>query len=610
MIERKYFKDKVFLSCMNMETITCGNCIKPKPAKDFSGLTQNTCTTCYGVKVSKAQLRKNFNKHNKSIKQCSKCLHKKARTKFNKIKTEDDVGLCEECAIKNGGGGKAKNTTGHTKQKDELAAKFQVSDDNIDLKRYEIRCTKCNKIDKITKMPVIEFTKVLCEDCKDIFVKKDDKLRKKQAKEFNQKYNDVRMCTICYWIKKIEKFQGAKTLVERCDSCRRVPAITSSNYNKKELCVDCGLTKTLKEFEGGMAGRCKECQLEKWRKANHKKMDNVDEYNATHTTMRQCKRCLKKLKLTEFNGYNVNCKKCCKDNEKYEETRDKNQKKQSDKERYENIRKEAMEYNRDDWSKCYNCGFEGSTTEHFTTKIGNVVKYCLNKCYKHRVRAEEKRKDTRHQGAEVAHKIYGIKKVANKNKQVWQIDEKLAKELVYQACFYCQYLPTETQLNSIDSVVHDKGFIDGNVVPCCEICNRAKGNRSLMQFIKRAQHITSYKFPEKYQWKYMKYFPDTISQRFKQYRNNAKSDGKKFKLNYDEFMIITKKACHYCGKRNTQTHRNGIDRKNSSKEIGYTIENCVSACTTCNFMKHTCPYDEFLDKMERIATNPRFIIKK
>lgn len=562
-------------------------------------------------KKDKKELRVIFNKHNKKIKQCSKCLHKKERSKFHKIKSEEDVGLCEECANKSrsqtGGKGPVEQSE-QAKKKAELEANYQIADDNIELGNYEVICTNCKKWINISDIAVNEFTKLLCKDCKDIFVKKDDKVRKNQAKEFNKKYNDIHMCTICYWIKRIEKFRGAKSIAERCDSCRGVVAVTQSNANRKRQCLDCKTEKLLKDFSNGMAGRCNECQhnfdCERWTKANHRRTKEVDEYNTNNDGMRKCKRCLKKLRVAEFNNDNVVCKKCIEGNKKYEATRDKDHKKQVDKERYEKRMREAIAYDVEGFTKCKKCGFEGDTDKYFTTEDGVEIWYCIGKCYDNRQDAERRRKDIRKKGAEPASKLYNIERDANRNNYEWDLNYESAKELLFQDCFYCGSPPTKNQLNSIDAVKHQLGFISGNVVPCCETCNRIKGSIKLANFVKRARHIISRKYPEKYQWTYWNSFPITKSGNYKKYIRDAKKRKITFMLTEKEFESIINKPCHYCNTLNG----NGIDRKDSSN--GYILNNCVSSCKTCNFMKSDCDYDVFFDKLEKIITNPKLALKK
>lgn len=76
------------------------------------------------------------------------------------------------------------------------------------------------------------------------------------------------------------------------------------------------------------------------------------------------------------------------------------------------------------------------------------------------------------------------------------------------------------------------------------------------------------------------------SNRFCEYRSNAKKRNIDFLLSAEQFKKIVNKPCHYCG-GNSQDRGNGIDRKDSSK--GYTVDNCVPCCSTCNM-----PYKDFI----------------
>tara|TARA_R100001510_G_C7601378_1_gene167836 strand:+ start:104 stop:961 length:858 start_codon:yes stop_codon:yes gene_type:complete len=51
--------------------------------------------------------------------------------------------------------------------------------------------------------------------------------------------------------------------------------------------------------------------------------------------------------------------------------------------------------------------------------------------------------------------------------------------------------------------------------------------------------------------------------------------------------------CHYCGEPNC----NGLDRKDSSE--GYTLDNVVSCCYSCNCKKWKTPYEEYVEKIGR-----------
>ncbi len=101
-------------------------------------------------------------------------------------------------------------------------------------------------------------------------------------------------------------------------------------------------------------------------------------------------------------------------------------------------------------------------------------------------------------------------------------------------------------------------------------------------------------------------------QLYRAYRNSAKNRNLDFNLTIDEFKILTKKSCFYCGEvpfqkyiiksNNTAPYTyNGVDRLNNY--MGYFTENCVPCCGRCNSMKGTLPVSNFMDAIESIYKN-------
>jgi len=91
------------------------------------------------------------------------------------------------------------------------------------------------------------------------------------------------------------------------------------------------------------------------------------------------------------------------------------------------------------------------------------------------------------------------------------------------------------------------------------------------------------------------------------YKRNAKIRNLIFKLSKEEFKVITKTKCVYCGrepsnkvkyhgkKHNSYYICNGVDRVDNN--IGYIISNCVPCCKICNRAKSTLTLDEFKNWM-------------
>lgn len=101
-------------------------------------------------------------------------------------------------------------------------------------------------------------------------------------------------------------------------------------------------------------------------------------------------------------------------------------------------------------------------------------------------------------------------------------------------------------------------------------------------------------------------------QLFLAYKRGASKRGFEFSIDLQIFEQLTSENCHYCGvppsnttvrgklmPTNGEYIYNGVDRVDSSK--GYTIDNVVSCCTTCNYAKHQLSYDEFIEWINRLV---------
>lgn len=89
------------------------------------------------------------------------------------------------------------------------------------------------------------------------------------------------------------------------------------------------------------------------------------------------------------------------------------------------------------------------------------------------------------------------------------------------------------------------------------------------------------------------------------YRQSAQKKGRDFALTLEAFKSFALADCHYCGAaprpvaQDTayRTSYNGVDRVDSS--MGYSIDNCVTCCSTCNIAKSDMSVVEFYDWMSR-----------
>ncbi len=95
--------------------------------------------------------------------------------------------------------------------------------------------------------------------------------------------------------------------------------------------------------------------------------------------------------------------------------------------------------------------------------------------------------------------------------------------------------------------------------------------------------------------------------RFCEYRLHARDRNIIFDLPVEDFKRLITQPCHYCNGfstyKNKQSRGNGIDRKDSN--IGYIIDNCVPCCATCNFVKNSMPYSDFITYIRSIYENTK-----
>jgi hypothetical protein len=105
----------------------------------------------------------------------------------------------------------------------------------------------------------------------------------------------------------------------------------------------------------------------------------------------------------------------------------------------------------------------------------------------------------------------------------------------------------------------------------------------------------------------------------KSYKRQAMEFDREFLLTDEQFRVLTKGNCYYCdckpakirkiyAKTNTEQGNkhgeyvyNGVDRVDNAK--GYTLENCVSCCRRCNYLKSNLDLKVFIKHLQKIVKN-------
>lgn len=87
----------------------------------------------------------------------------------------------------------------------------------------------------------------------------------------------------------------------------------------------------------------------------------------------------------------------------------------------------------------------------------------------------------------------GYKRGATDRGLSWSISDDEFDILTQKACFYCGRKPYRSKktrgnngnfiYNGIDRLDNSNGYVLSNIVPCCTICNRAKNNMRLDEFL-------------------------------------------------------------------------------------------------------------------------------
>ncbi len=179
----------------------------------------------------------------------------------------------------------------------------------------------------------------------------------------------------------------------------------------------------------------------------------------------------------------------------------------------------------------------------------------------------------------------------------WNLTDEQATKLFLEDCFYCGKKGDE-KINSIDRMDNAGDYTVENTCGCCSKCNYMKKSLHWIIFLRRCHHIATHNFfvPAYY---IPEAFKDYNSISFSRYKKRAQKKNISFELTKEDFNDIIKDECYICGKTNSDTHRNGIDRVNNNE--GYTYENSRSSCASCNYLKDEYSYKTFMRRCADIS---------
>lgn len=88
-----------------------------------------------------------------------------------------------------------------------------------------------------------------------------------------------------------------------------------------------------------------------------------------------------------------------------------------------------------------------------------------------------------------------------------------------------------------------------------------------------------------------------VTSGYSQLRGTAKPRGLLVTITRDEYELLIKKPCYYCG-GSLPISGHGLDRIDSS--FGYIPGNCRPCCSVCNYAKHSMSENEFKTWIVRV----------
>ena len=263
--------------------------------------------------------------------------------------------------------------------------------------------------------------------------------------------------------------------------------------------------------------------------------------------------------------------------------------------------RKANDKKRQDPNLCLDCGRTLTEEIRAKGKHDKPLRRCVS-CYEKLLKQESKRpvreRNFKAEAFTNKHVIWNhYVKGAKKRGIHFTLSKTLFESLIVKSCFYCNY-HKEGEVNGIDRVDNQKGYIEENVVSCCETCNVLKGSQHPQEFIDKMQAIYQYKItnhpisPELVE-KWITY-RSKITPHYKTYIKGATSRNIIFQLSETEFADMVDQSCYLCG----LVDKNGIDRFDNIK--GYLLENCRPCCGHCNLMKKDMTYDSIIRNAEYI----------
>ena len=434
----------------------------------------------------------------------------------------------------------------------------------------------------------------LCKGCKKMKYKEMescDECRALGAEKRKKAKAEVVLCAKegCKSQKGENKYCGKHHLYQFIDETAALGLKTCYNANRG--------CRTQMPMDG--KSRCSVC-LAKDRDKDRK--NRIVEPAKTETE-KQCTGCRKMHPLEEFNGSVGEMKQCTACREAHKRADEKREKehvkelarKNSAKPERKAVKKLWRNKNTDKLlSYCLK-----SRAKKINEDTEKYLKQQAEQAKKYRIENPEKvQASNKARNENIDYHYSNYKRSAAAKQLAFEIDKETFITLVKSPCHYCGIVQ-EKGFNGLDRMDSTVGYVIGNCVSCCEMCNYMKKCMSPDVFVKMAQHIDSYS--KKTDIFYPEIFKDTKLVKYSLSKLSALIRNISFDVSKEIFDAKKQECCYLCGKENSETHQNGIDRVDST--IGYVESNMQSCCGSCNIMKSNYTLESFLEKCTLVAMN-------
>lgn len=187
-------------------------------------------------------------------------------------------------------------------------------------------------------------------------------------------------------------------------------------------------------------------------------------------------------------------------------------------------------------------------------------------------------------------------KAINKRKLSWTLTFEEYTKLVSLPCHYCANrlgAPVKRSVG-LDRLDSNKGYELSNVVSCCYICNCIKSQFLTSEETRVAANVIVFYrenklaiiLSQKLETSNKDVIIENFGRRFSEGKRMAKRREHEWALTHEEYRSIISKPCYYCEfQLGTPSKVSaGLDRLDS--KIGYTKDNVVACCYTCNCIKN------------------------